>query len=140
MGDWARMTAGDSVVEWVVPGTADWFVAIVDFFVPLAHADAPASSVAAQVLTTAAFQSAFAAAKGCLPAVRDAWGGFAPQRARALDEDERVLPSFSFDQCCSVARKQALLEVVAKGFVDRHDTLVITRDLSALSQRTRSTT
>jgi hypothetical protein len=70
----------------------------------------------------------------------DAYGEFAPQRAGALNEDERVLPSFGFDPCCSVARKQALLEVVAKGFVDRHDTLVITRDLSALSRRARSTT
>jgi hypothetical protein len=138
MGDWARMVTGDGVVEWSVPGMADWFVAIVDFFVPLAHADAAASSEAAQVLTAARFQNALAATKGCVPAVRDAWGEFAPQRAGALGEDEKVLPSFSFDQCCSVARKQALLAVVAEGFIDRHDALLITRDLSALARRARS--
>jgi hypothetical protein len=68
-----------------------------------------------------------------------AWGEFSPQRIRAVSEDDRVLPSFSFDQCCSVARKQALLEVVAKGFIDRHDALVIGRDLSTLARRARST-
>lgn len=133
MGDWVRATDGAGLVEWVVPGTAAWFVAIVDFFVPLAGASATLSNPVAEALTAAPFQYAFAVAKGCLPAVQDAWGVIDPQRTRGVDVEAMVLPSLTFDQCCGVAHKQPLLAIVASCFVERRSASVCTLALADLA-------
>jgi glucose/mannose transport system substrate-binding protein len=133
MGDWVRATEGAGLVEWAVPGTAAWFVAVVDFFVPLAHASATLSHPVAAALTAAPFQYAFALAKGCLPAVQDAWGVIDPRRYRGIDVEAMVLPSLTFDQCCGVARKQALLAIVANCFIERRSASVCTLALADLA-------
>ena len=117
MGDWVRATDCGSLLEWAVPGTAAWFVAIVDYVVPLAGAPSILTNHAAAALTAAPFQYAFAMAKGCLPAVQDAWGVIDPQRKRGVDVEAMVLPSLTFDQCGSVGHKEALLAIVADCFV-----------------------
>jgi hypothetical protein len=49
--------------------------------------------------------------------VREAWLGSNSRRTGLLGRDAAVLPSLTFDQCCAVGTKQALLDVVAHHFV-----------------------
>lgn len=121
MGDWARRASGDELLEWAAPGTAGGFVAIVDFFAPLASAPVVETERAAVAFTSAAFQLDFARSKGCMPAVREAWGDCDPLRMRLLKREAAVVPSFTFDQCCPVATQQALLAVLADHFIHRRD-------------------
>lgn len=117
MGDWVRAAGDDSLVEWAAPGTDGQFVAIVDYFVPLAGTPGPLAERVAMALTDPEFQGRFARQKGCLPAVREAWIGIDPVRTGLLGCDAAVLPSLTFDQCCAVGTKRALLDVVAHHFV-----------------------
>ena len=135
MGDWVRATDCTGVREWAMPGTAAWFVSIVDYIVPLAGAPSALSNPAAAALTAAPFQYAYALAKGCVPAVQDAWGVIDPQRKRGIDVETMVLPSLTFDQCCSVAHKKALLSVVADCFAHRRS---ITNCSLALAELART--
>ncbi len=124
MGDWARM-ANPVVVELPAPGTAQWFVAVVDYFVPLAQTSSAVAERAALTLTDAAFQSRFAMRKGCIPVVRShAWAG------RQLPPWGQVLPSVAFDQCCATHVRRAVLDTVAKHFVDRSSAAVCVRALA----------
>lgn len=133
MGDWVRAAGCDGLVEWAAPGTAGHFVAIVDFFVPLADASAGQADRIAAALTDAEFQRRFALRKGCMPAVREAMADVDPLRARLLAHETSVLPSLSFDQCCAVPTKQALLAVVANHFVHRRSAIACTRALADLA-------
>lgn len=132
MGDWVRASGCDGLVEWAAPGTAGWFIAIVDFFVPLAGAPPGQAERIAAALTDAAFQRRFALRKGCMPAVREAMPDVDPLRARLLGSETCVLPSLSFDQCCAVPTKQALLDVVAEHFVQRRSAAACSRALADL--------
>lgn len=132
MGDWVRAAGCDGLVEWAAPGTAGWFVAIVDFFVPFAGAPAGQAERIAAALTEGAFQRRFAVRKGCMPAVREAMADVDPLRARLLGREGCVLPSLSFDQCCAVSAKQALLAVVADHFVHRRSAAACSRALADL--------
>lgn len=133
MGDWVRAAGCDRLVEWAAPGTAGSFVAIVDFIVPLAGAPAGQADRIAAALTGAEFQRRFGMRKGCMPAVRDAMRDVDPLRARLLARETGVLPSLTFDQCCAVPTKQALLDVVAKHFVQRRSATACTRALADLA-------
>jgi glucose/mannose transport system substrate-binding protein len=133
MGDWVRAAGCDGVVEWAAPGTAGWFVAIVDFFVPLAGGPAGQTERIAAALTDEDFQRRFALRKGCMPAFHDAMVDVDPLRARLLANEAGVLPSLSFDQCCAIPAKQALLEVVASHFVHRRGAAACTRALAGLA-------
>ena len=132
MGDWVRAAGCDGLVEWAAPGTAGWFVAIVDFFVPLAGTSAGQADRIAAALTDVAFQRRFALRKGCMPVVREAMADVDPLRARLLTRETSVLPSLTFDQCCAVPTKQALLEVVADHFVHRRSAAACSRALADL--------
>lgn len=120
MGDWARCGGHPpgAVLEWSSPGTADHFVAVMDFFAPLRGAHEPANRIAARALTAAPFQVAFARAKGCMPAMADAWDAVDGARASMLRRDARVLPSWVFDQCGCEGRKQRWLDMLRRHFVD----------------------
>jgi glucose/mannose transport system substrate-binding protein len=132
MGDWVRAAGCDGLVEWAAPGTASWFVVIVDFFVPLAGGPAGQTERIAAALTDTAFQCRFALRKGCMPAVREAMADVDLLRARLLAREGCVLPSLSFDQCCAVPAKQAMLEVVADHFVHRRSAAACSRALADL--------
>jgi len=120
MGDWARTCAGEELVEWVAPGTAAWFVAIVDYFVPLAQGSAAVAERAALALTEPEFQARFARRKGCLPAM-----------GPCLQADgASFVPSFTFDQCCAVQTRRALQSVVADHFVRGSDASTLARALT----------
>jgi hypothetical protein len=133
MGDWVRAARCDGLVEWAAPGTANWFVAIVDFFVPLAGGPAGQADCIAAALTDAEFQRRFALRKGCMPAVRAAMRDVDPLRARLLARETGVLPSLTFDQCCAVPAKRALLKVVASHFVHRRSAATCARALADLA-------
>jgi glucose/mannose transport system substrate-binding protein len=130
MGDWVRAAGDDSLLEWAAPGTAGQFVAIVDYFVPLAGTPGPLVERVAMALTDPEFQGRFARQKGCLPAVREAWIDIDPLRTGLLGCDATVLPSLTFDQCCAVVTKQALLDVVAHHFVHGGDSSACARALA----------
>jgi glucose/mannose transport system substrate-binding protein len=130
MGDWVRAAGDDSLLEWAAPGTAGRFVAIIDYFVPLARTPGPVAERAAMALTAPEFQGRFARRKGCLPAVREAWIGIDPLRTGLPGCDAAVLPSLTFDQCCAVGTKQALLDVVAHYFVHGGDSSACARALA----------
>lgn len=117
-GDWVRPTAGHAIAEWATPGTAGRFLAIYDFFVPFAGSASAASVRAAKALVDPVFQRGFAQGKGCMPALRDAWAQVDAKRAALLADEDAVLPSFTFDQCCPVPRKQSLLDLVCRHFVE----------------------
>jgi glucose/mannose transport system substrate-binding protein len=135
MGDWARVAGGDGLLEWEAPGTEGFFVAIVDFFVPLREATPAVADRAAESLTQNDFQRRFASVKGCMPALREAWSAVDERRARLLGDGNAVVPSFTFDQCCSIAAKQSLIEIVADHFVRRLDTMACARALAACTFR-----
>lgn len=131
MGDWARATGVDGLLETAAPGTADQFIAVMDYFVPLAgEGESAVAELAALALTNPAFQVRYAQRKGCMPALKEAWADVDPQRALLLRREDVVLPSLTFDQCCSVARKQALLAVVAEHFVHRRSAAACAQALS----------
>ncbi len=121
MGDWARAAAGAAVVEQAFPGTQQHFVAIADFFVPVGDdtitTAGPVAQRVAMALTEPGFQQRFAHRKGCMPALRTAWAAVDPRRAALLECEADVLPSWTFDQCCSVRWKSALMHEVAQRFV-----------------------
>lgn len=133
MGDWVRAADCNGLVEWAAPGTAGNFVTIVDFFVPLASASAGQTERIAAALTESEFQRCFALRKGCMPAVHEAMREVDPLRARLLARETAVLPSLSFDQCCAVPAKQALLGAVAEHFVHRRSATACTRALADLA-------
>jgi glucose/mannose transport system substrate-binding protein len=120
MGDWARTCAGEELIEWVVPGTAAWFVAIIDYFVPLAQGSGAVAERAALALTEPAFQARFASRKGCLPAT----GPCLPADGASF------VPSFTFDQCCAVQTRRALQSVVADHFIRGSDASTLARALT----------
>lgn len=123
MGDWARVAGHEAVIELAFPGTERHFVAIADFFVPVREvAGTPAVALSQQVamaLTDPELQRAFALRKGCMPALRSAWAAVDPARAALLHREADVLPSWTFDQCCSVRWKSALMREVARLFLER---------------------
>lgn len=133
MGDWARATGTCGLLEWPAPGTAAHFVAVVDFFVPMAGGSHAVAGRAAAALTEAAFQRKYSQCKGCMPAMKEAWDEVDTQRAGLLAAAGGVLPSMTFDQCCMVPAKQALLETVARHFVDRCGTDACVRALADLT-------
>lgn len=114
MGDWARL-ASIGLAEWPAPGTAGWFMAVVDYFVPLARSPGTVAERAALRLSDPAFQTRFATRKGCVPAV----GHALPRLFRALPAQEKILPSVAFDQCCATPTRRKVLETVAEHFVGR---------------------
>ncbi len=116
MGDWVRAQGLDSLRCMAAPGTADYFVSINDFFVPLAHDNAVLQDVVGAAFTGPSFQSRFARQKGCMPSVVEAWDEVDPVRAALLRRPGRVLPSFVFEQCGAVAAKNALLEALSEWF------------------------
>lgn len=111
MGDWARTCAGEELVEWAVPGTAAHFVAVIDYFVPLAQGSKAVAERAALALTEPEFQARFALRKGCLPASGARWPA----------DGASFLPSFTFDQCCAAKTRRALQGIVADHFVRAGD-------------------
>jgi hypothetical protein len=133
-GDWVRPTAGPAIAEWATPGTAGRFIAIYDFFVPLAGSESLASVRAAMALTDPVFQRGFAQLKGCMPALRDAWAQVDAERALLLADEHAVLPSFTFDQCCPLPRKQSLLDVVCRHFVESRSALDCAQALARAGQ------
>lgn len=114
MGDWARV-ANPDLLEWSAPGTAHWFVAVVDYFVSLAHVPLSVAELAALSLTDPAFQARLATRKGCIPVLYAAssWLG------KKLPAQQHLLPSVAFEQCCATAVRQSMLATVARHFVDR---------------------
>ena len=114
MGDWARL-ASPNLLEWSAPGTAHWFVAVVDYLVPLAHVPLSIAELAALSLTEPAFQARLAMRKGCIPVLHTAstWTG------RQLPAQQHLLLSVAFEQCCATAVRQSILATVARHFVDR---------------------
>lgn len=135
-GDWVRASlAGRELLEWSAPGTAGKFVAIMDFFVPLAGSDAHTAATVARVLTAPDFQLRFARTKGCMPAVHGAWAACDPLRMRLLGRDSAVLPSFTYDQCCAAGLRSELLAQVADTFVRRLDAKDCTRHLAQIAGR-----
>lgn len=133
MGDWVRAMPDSSLVEWAAPGTAGRFIAVHDFFVPVAQASAGHGERAASALTDAGFQRRFAQRKGCMPALTEAWDAVDPGRARLLADDDAVLPSLTLDQCCLPPRKQALLAVVCAHFAERRSAADCARALARIS-------
>lgn len=135
-GDWVRASAaGQELAEWSAPGTAGKFVAIMDFFVPLAGSDAHTAADVARVLTAPEFQLRFARTKGCMPAVSEAWSACDPLRMRLLARASAVLPSFTYDQCCAADLRSELLAQVTETFVRRLDAQGCTRSLSQIVAR-----
>jgi hypothetical protein len=90
---------------------------VVDFFVPLARGGTDLAEWVAAALTRADFQERFSAAKGSVPAVVDF------PRAQNQSPARIDAPSLTFDQCCSVATKTRLLEVVADHFNHQRDSV-----------------
>jgi hypothetical protein len=111
MGDWAG-ASGLPLFRLMVRGVADACIAIVDLFVPLG--DAAVSPQVAAAFTTGDFQARFARIKGCSPAVVDA-------DAAGLQAATVTVPSLTFDQCCAMRTKRALLEIVADHFLLQRD-------------------
>jgi len=128
MGDWVRAAGCDELLEWAAPGTAGTFLAIVDYFAPTACTPTTMADRAAVALTAPEFQRCLARRKGCLPAVGEAQAD--PVRASLLGREAAVLPSLVFDQCCAPDTKQALLDVVARHFVQRRDPRACARALA----------
>jgi hypothetical protein len=108
-GDWVR-ASGKDVRRLEVQGVRDECVCIVDLFVPIGSPEV--SQRVALALTSAGFQARFSAIKGSVPAVMDARTD--PPHAGRVDA-----PSLTFDQCCGLRMKQALLVAVAEHFVER---------------------
>lgn len=125
MGDWARL-ASVGLTEWPAPGTADRFVAIVDYFVPLARSAGTVADRAALKLTDPAFQSRFAMRKGCVPVVSQAL----PRLFRPLPPQERIVPSVAFDQCCQTPTRRTVLETVAQHFIRRSSAATCARAIA----------
>lgn len=103
MGDWVRCDM-QGLQGHRVPGTHQ-AISIVDFFVPLAGADARTAHCVACALTEPGFQRRFAMAKGCTPAV---------QVAAVLPEP---VPSLTFEQSCACEPRAQLLAIAAEHFL-----------------------
>jgi hypothetical protein len=134
MGDWVRAQPLSNAREAAAPGTAGHFIAIHDFFVPLARPSAASSGTAAGALTSRQFQVRYARRKGCMPSTCDGWDDVDPQRAALLRSPAQVLPSFVFDQCCAVEPKNAVLEVLSHAFVEREDAVETARRIARLCE------
>lgn len=130
MGDWVR-ASGLALRRLEVAGLKEACIDIVDLFVPIGGS--PRSPAVAAALTASDFQGRFAQVKGSAPAVADAPG----YRAFAQGAD---VPSLTFDQCCTVRTKQALLAVVADHFVARRDAKATAVRLAEVAFGVRSST
>ena len=115
MGDWVRAAIPDGIARLHVDGFREENVYLVDLFVPIvADADTIASRVASALMAQE-FQSRFSAIKGSTPALLNA-----DTRRMDINAPSHIdAPSLTFDQCCSIATKLALLEIVADDFVHR---------------------
>ena len=125
MGDWVSAGVPDGVERLRIDGFREENVFIVDFFVPITADTDPIVGRVAAALTQPAFQARFSAIKGSKPALLDAYdqtGDAAPR----ID-----VPSLTFDQCCSVPTKLALLEIVADDFVHRRSASVTAASLAS---------
>lgn len=116
MGDWVRAQQLPEVRPMAAPGSEDYFVAINDFFVPLASEDSALQDTVGEILTAPAFQARYAQQKGCMPGVVDAWRDVDTARAALLMRPAVVLHSFVFDQCGALDMKNALLTMLADWF------------------------
>ena len=115
MGDWVSAAPPVNVRRLHVDGLRAETIFVVDFFVPLLHGGADLAERVAAALTETDFQTRFSAVKGSTPAV------VAAQRAPSRSDWRIDAPSLTFDQCCSVATKTRLLDVVADHFIHRRD-------------------
>ena len=124
MGDWVSAKPPAAVRRLHVEGFRSEAIFVVDFFVPLMRGGADLAERIAAALTRTGFQERFSSAKGSVPAVVDL--------PRALNRSAgRVdAPSLTFDQCCSVATKTRLLEVVADHFNHRRDSVRTAQELA----------
>ena len=135
MGDWVQASHSQDILPWAVPGTDRYFVSVVDFFVPLKQSAAGVTSAVAKALTQADFQRAFAATKGCMPALHEVWESVDMQRASLLGDPTQVLPSLTFDQSCSVVHQGLILKMVADHFIHRKSSRVCSQSLADLKEK-----
>lgn len=124
MGDWVFAAKQRNVRRVALVPTAPT-VYVVDFFVPVAGAGDAGHARVAAALTDIDFQGVLAAEKGGAPAV------VARPPALSVPTDRRSLPSFTFDQCCAMSIKQAILAIVAEHFLQRMPAGVTARRLAA---------
>ena len=126
MGDWVSARPPAAVRRLHVDGFLGESIFVVDFFVPLMRTSADLTRTVAAALTRTDFQERFSAAKGSVPAVVDL------PRASKQAQGRIDAPSLTFDQCCSVATKTRLLEVVADHFNHRRDAVRTAEALARL--------
>lgn len=132
MGDWARTLSDDTLVAGEVPAASSHFVAIMDFFTPLRGPHESISMRAAAALTHPRCQAAFARLKGCMPAVADAWLEVDAARAGTLQQETRILPSWTFEQCMDAQQTQRSLEALHRHVRHRGDAADTAAQLAAL--------
>lgn len=137
MGDWVRGQAGDGVTECTVPGTANRFNAIVDYFVPIRHGDPDLQDRVATALMDRALQTRFAIRKGCMPAVVTAWDDVDPQRADVLRRPGAVVLSLTLEQCCPLDLTRQLTATAARHFIAHGEAAVCWRALSEVAVESR---
>jgi glucose/mannose transport system substrate-binding protein len=128
MGDWVSAGPPVNVQRLHLDGFRGENIFVVDFFVPVLRGGIDLAERVASALTSADFQTRFSAVKGSTPAV------IAAQRTRAQSERRVDAPSLTFDQCCSVATKSRLLDIVADHFIHRRDSARTAAALASTAQ------
>jgi hypothetical protein len=125
MGDWVGAAMPSGVERLRIDGFDERSIFIADFFVPVGEQRPEASLRAASALTSADFQARMAEVKGSCAPILEAQG----PGCKSIGTDA---PSLTFDQCCNVRTKLALLDIVADHFLNRRSPAVTAAALAAI--------
>jgi hypothetical protein len=125
MGDWVGAATPPGVQRLRIDGFDNPSIFIADFFVPVGEQHAETSFRAASALTSADFQARMSEVKGSCAPILEAQ----TLRCESIATD---VPSLTFDQCCGVRAKLALLDIVADHFLNRRSPAITAAALAEI--------
>lgn len=125
MGDWVTARLPEEIEPLALADAGACDALVVDYFVPLARGDAEVAEIVATALTTDAFQEAFGRVKGCASVLV----------AHPAAQGRPSVPSLAFEQCCSVAKTQAFVDLLADHFREGRSERATARALADIATR-----